>query len=160
MMKILLLIGLGMLIWQFLVFMVLVISGEDEDAILYSAIGVFGLVCICLRPIVKKVSMLIARKYNLYQFYGKVSESKLDTKADKIITSFFMTAKTASQFAPIEKGGELKQDYCVRLIREGKEFKSTPDKSDILTQEKINNGCGDHGLSKDFLAKCKKGIDN
>ena len=159
-MKILLLICLGMLIWQFLVFMVLIISGEDEDAILYSAIGVFGLVCICLRPIVKKVSLLIARKYNLYQFYGKVSESKMDSKADKFIKSFFMTAKTASQFAPIEKGGEIKQDYSVRLLKEGKEFKSAPYKGDILTQEKIDNGCGDHGFSKDFLAKFKKGIDN
>ena len=160
MMKVLLLIGLGMLIWQFLVFMVLVISGEDEDAILYSAIGVFGLVCICLRPIVKKVSSLIARKYNLYQFYGKVSESKLDSKADKIITSLFMTAKTATQFTPIEKGGELKQDYCVRLLKEGKELKYVPYKGDILTQEEINNGCTDHWFTKEFLAKFKKGIDN
>ena len=158
-MKILLLIGLGMLIWQFLVFMVLVISGEDEEKTLYSAIGVFGLVCICLRPIIEKVSLLAARKYNLYQFYGKISESTWDTKADKFITSFYMTAKTASQFAPIEKGGDLKQDYCVRLLREGKEFKSAPYKGDILTQEKINQGCGDHGFSKDFLAKFKKGID-
>ena len=160
MMKVLLLIGLGMLIWQFLVFIVLVISGEDEDAILYSAIGVFGLVCICLRPIVKKVSLLAARKYNLYQFYGKISESKMDSKADKFITSFFMTAKIASQFAPIEKDGDLNQDYCVRLLREGKEFKSAPYKHDILTQKKIAQGCGEHGYSKDFLAKFKKGIDN
>ena len=157
MMKVLLLIGLGMLIWQFLVFIVLVISGEDEDAILYSAIGVFGLVCICLRQIMKKVSPLIARKYNLYQFYGKVSESTMDSKADKLIESFFMTPKTASQFAPIEKGGELKQDYCVRLLKEGKEFKSAPYKNDILTQEEIDNGS--RGFTKEFLAKFKKGID-
>ena len=156
-MKILLLIGLGMLIWQFLVFMVLVISGEDEEKTLYSAIGVFGLVCICLRPIIEKVSLLAARKYNLYQFYGKISESKMDTKADKFLKSFFMTAKTASQFDPIEKGGDLNRDYCVRLLREGKEYKSTPHKGDILTQEKIDQGYD--GYSKDFLAKFKKGID-
>ena len=159
MMKVLLLIGLGMLIWQFLVFVVLVICGEDEDVIPYSVIGVFGLVCICLRPIIKKVSLLIARKYNLYQFYGRVSESAMDSKADKFIGNFFMTPKTASQFAPIEKGGELKQDYCVRLLKEGKELKYVPYKGDILTQEEINNGCTDHWFTKEFLAKFKKGID-
>ena len=89
-MKILLLIGLGMLIWQFLVFIVLVISGEDEDAILYSAIGVFGLVCICLRPVVKKVSQLIARKYNLSTQFGIQLDSFADFLSFVIVPTMFI----------------------------------------------------------------------
>lgn len=146
---------LTILAYELINFIVYVASGEDEDLLVKTSMGALYVVANIVILIARKV--LVAqtrRKYNVYQFFGEVSKSKNPTKCDKWIENYYMTPEVASQFRMFDRGELVTEDFSIRLLRTGKELKSIPMKSEILTQEKINKGIP--GMSADFIAKFKK----
>ena len=82
------------------------------------------------------IYLLYCRKYNIYHFYPS-------------LTSKYMTPKYASQFKTNTDG-----KYYIKLIREGKDFKSDPYKEDI-----IKYGEKPRGMTWEYFNNWKKGED-
>lgn len=141
---------LAIIAWQLVVTIVCFITDEDEDIVMRMAIG-FWLLPIALVSIVYKyVALMVGRRYNLYQFFGVV-EGQF-TYLNGWCHNFYMTPKTASKFARLYgKDEDVKENYSIRLLREGKEFKSAPYKQEILTDQKLEQGFS--GYSADWLKK-------
>lgn len=141
---------LSILAWQLVVAIVCFVTNENETIVMRTAIG-FWLLPIALVDIVYKcVSLMVGRRYNLYQFFGVV-EGRTNAY-DGWCHNFYMTPKTASKFARLYgKDETVKENYSIRLLREGKEFKSAPYKQEILTDKKLEQGFG--GYSADWLKK-------
>lgn len=141
---------LSILAWQLVITLVCFITDEDETIVMRTAIG-FWLLPIALVDIVYKyVSLMVSRRYNLYQFFGVV-EGQF-TYLNGWCHNFYMTPKTASKFARLYgKDEDVKENYSIRLLREGKEFKSAPYKREILTDKELEHGFD--GCSADWLKK-------
>lgn len=139
--------------WQLITTLVLILSDENEERTIQVALGVWTLFFLVIGFFYKKISLELSRKYNCYQFYGKVSESTMSNKADKWLHNYFMTEKVASQFHQIGEGEPL-EDYSIRVLRYGKDFKSKPHKLDILTEKRIANGF--NRMSPELLEKFKE----
>jgi hypothetical protein len=62
-----------------------------------------------------------------------------------------MTPKTASKFARVypSRIANVEEPFSIRLVTEGKNFKSLPDKYRIITDNKIEQGFP--GFTKDYL---------
>lgn len=153
-MNIFITIILTILIYELINFIAYVVSGEKENVIVITSTGIWYVIWGIIVAIGNKILLLNSRKYNLYRFYGEVSESKRDNKCDKCICSRYMTPKVASQFKLIDKEAIPSKDFCVQFVKSGKEFKSFPSKYEILTQKDIDNGI--KGMDAEFLKKFKK----
>lgn len=93
---------------------------------------------------------MVSQRYNLYQFFGVV-EGQF-TYLNDWCHNFYMTPKTASKFARLYgKDEAVKENYSIRLLREGKEFKSAPYKQESLTEKKLEQGIS--GFSADWFKK-------
>ena len=149
-MNTLVIVLLSILAWQLVVAIVCFVTDENETIVMRTAIG-FWLLPIALVDIVYKyVSLMVSRRYNLYQFFGVVEGRVADY--DGWYHNFYMTPKTASKFARVYgKDEPIKENYSIRLLQEGKEFKSAPYKREILTDKKLEQGFG--GYSADWLKK-------
>ena len=154
-MNIFITIILTIVIYELINFIAYMASGEKEDVIVITSTGIWYVIWGIIVAIGNKILLLNSRKYNLYLFYGKVSESKREDCLDKRINCYYMTPKIASQFKVIEKDEIPTEDFCIQLRKTGKEFKSYPYKSEILTQKDIDNGI--RGMSAEFLKKFKRG---
>lgn len=153
MINIILTIIITVLVYQCALMIIYFATGESEDKAFYFGAIVPALLLGVASAIYRKIRLKNAqRKYNCYQFYGEVS--KKDKACFAWITNYYMTPEVASQFRQVGKDEEP-VDYCIKLLREGKEFKSTPQKSDIVTAEMVENGFP--GMSADFLKKFKIG---
>lgn len=141
---------LAIIAWQLVVTIVCFVTDEDEDIVMRMAIG-FWLLPIALVSIVYKyVALMVGRRYNLYQLFGVVEGQS--TYLNGWCHNFYMTPKTASKFARLYgKDEDVKENYSIRLLREGKEFKSAPYKQEILTDQKLEQGFS--GYSADWLKK-------
>lgn len=131
---------LAIIAWQLVVTIMCFITDEDE---MRTAIG-FWLLPIAL--IYKCVSLMVSRRYNLYQFFGVVEGRVADY--DGWYHNFYMTPKTARVYG---KDEPIKENYSIRLLQEGKEFKSAPYKREILTDKELEQGFD--GCSVDWLKK-------
>lgn len=149
-MNTLVIVLLSILAWQLVVAIVCFVTNENETIVMRTAIG-FWLLPIALVDIVYKcVSLMVGRRYNLYQFFGVV-EGRTNAY-NGWYHNFYMTPKTASKFARLYgKDEPIKENYSIRLLREGKEFKSAPYKREILTDKKLEQGFD--GCSVDWLKK-------
>lgn len=149
-MNTLVIVLLSILAWQLVVAIVCLVTNEDETITMRTAIG-FWLLPIALVSIVYKyVVLMISRRYNLYQFFGVVKGQT--TPYGGWCQNFYMTPKTASKFARLYgKDETIKENYSIRLLREGKEFKSAPYKQEILTEKDLKNGTS--GFTKKYLEK-------
>lgn len=149
-MNTLVIVLLSILVWQLVVAVVCLVTNENETITMRTAIG-FWLLPIALVSIVYKyVALMVSRRYNLYQFFGKVEGQT--TPYNGWCHNFYMTSKTASKFARLYgKDEAVKENYSIRLLREGKEFKSAPYKQEILTEKKLEQGIS--GFSADWFKK-------
>lgn len=149
-MNTLVIVLLSILAWQLVVAVVCLVTNENETITMRTAIG-FWLLPIALVDIVcKYVFLATGRRYNLYQFFGVVEGQS--TPYNGWCHNFYMTPKTASKFARLYgKDEAVKENYSIRLLREGKEFKSAPYKQEILTEKKLEQGFG--GYSVDWFKK-------
>lgn len=141
---------LGFLACYVLASLLFFLYDEYDVEAMRTAIG-FWLLPIALVSIVYKyVVLMISRRYNLYQFFGVVEGQT--TPYGGWCQNFYMTPKTVSKFARLYgKDEAVKENYSIRLLREGKEFKSAPYKQEILTDKKLEQGFG--GYSADWLKK-------
>lgn len=141
---------LAIIAWQLVVTVVYFITDEDETISMQMGIGFWLLPIALVHIVYKYVSLMVSRRYNLYQFFGVV-EGQF-TYLNGWRHNFYMTPKTASKFARVYgKDEDVKENYSIRLLREGKEFKSAPYKQDILTDQKLEQGFS--GYSADWLKK-------
>lgn len=141
---------LAIIAWQLVVTVVCFITDEDETITMRMGIGFWLLPIALVHIVYKYVSLMVGRRYNLYQFFGVV-EGQF-TYLNGWCHNFYMTPKTASKFARLYgKDEDVKENYSIRLLREGKEFKSAPYKQEILTDQKLEQGFS--GYSADWLKK-------
>lgn len=144
-MNTLIIVLLSILAWQLVVTIVCFVTDENETIVMRTAIGFWLLPITLVGIICKYISLMVGRRYNLYQFFGVV-------EGHGWCHNFYMTPKTASKFARLYgKDETVKENYSIRLLREGKEFKSAPYKQEILTDKKLEQGFG--GYSADWLKK-------
>ena len=138
--------------WQLLCVIVDIITDDNIEKVGVVAFGIWIPIFFFISFIVKKVNLLRSRKYNCYQVFGKRSPNN---SFGGWLTNVYMTKEVADKYFSRQfgKDEDVTQDYSIRLLREGKEFKSTPCKSDILTSERIDAGVP--GLDADFLKKFK-----
>lgn len=126
---------LGIILWQFIIALVDVLTNENETIVIRTA-------CCILIPFIalfdlvwKHLKLWNSRKYDLYQFFGKVDA----TPYGGWINNYYMTPKTALKFERLfYKDEKVTKDYSIRLLREGKEFKSAPFKNEIITIKDLN----------------------
>lgn len=122
------------LVYQLINLIVVIISNENTTALMYSACGFPTLVCQCVSWIYRKARLMYARrKYNAYQFFS--SKSQIDNLG--WCGTFYMTPKFAERFRQTPSDFIPSEDYTIRLVREGKQFRSAPYKSDILTEKHL-----------------------
>jgi len=143
----------SILAYQLLTTLIFIISDENDDVLVTVSCGPWKYVAMFVCAVIGRIRLHMHRKYNVYAFYGKCSESKWDSKSDKWITNYYMTPEIAAQFRQVAKN-DVPVDYCIKLIRVGKEFKSIPMKEEILTQERIDAGVP--GMSVEFFKKFMK----
>lgn len=147
-MNTLLIAALSILFWQLVVTLVYVISDENEEITMRTAIGFWLLPIMLFSFIYRKTRLMLSRKYNLYQFFSIIDGSPYNGW----VNNYYMTPKTASKFARVyNKDEEVKENYSIRLLKEGKEFKSVLYRQEILTWEDIENGTS--SFPKNYLAK-------
>lgn len=126
---------LGIILWQFIIVLVNVLTNENEIIVMRTA-------CCVLIPFIalfdlvwKHLKLWNSRKYDLYQFFGKV-----DIGYNGWLYNYYMTPKTALKFERLfYKDEKVTKDYSIRLLQEGKEFKSAPFKNEIITIKDLKN---------------------
>lgn len=127
---------LGIIFWQFIILLVNVITNENETIVIRTA-------CCILIPFIalfdliwKYLKLWNSRKYNLYQFFGKIDGSNY---YEGWLFNYYMTPKTALKFERLfYKDEKVTKDYSIRLLQEGKEFKSAPFRNEIITIKDLN----------------------
>lgn len=122
--------------WQLVTTIVYFLSGEKEEAVAATGMGVWAGFIILANFAFRKIQLAISRKYNLYQFYGKNTNSN---SYNGWCGNYFMTPKMAERFrVRVDDNTE----HSIKLLRTGKEFKSTPPKKEIITEKSLETGCG------------------
>lgn len=139
---------IAILAWQLITTIVYFVSGEKEETVAITGMGLWAGLIMLLGIIVRSIKLACSRKYNLYQFYGECTQAKEYTGW---IGNFYMTPKVASKFRAFT---EEEPAYSIKLLRTGSEFKSAPHEREIITEEKLCNGFST--MSKDFIAKFLK----
>ena len=144
-MTILITVILTLLAWQLATWIFYLVTEHEENTIIFSCF-LWTPIALLIRFIVRRIALWRCRKYNCYQFFGKDK---------KWIYNFYLTSKDAEAFRQCPRDKEPTEEYCIRLLREGKEFKSTPCKSDILTliEEGVKSS---RGFNKEYLNKFLK----
>lgn len=144
-MTILITVILTLLAWQLATWIFYLATEHEENTIIFACF-LWTPIALLIRFIAKRISLRHYRKYNCYQFFAKDK---------KWIYNFYLTSKDAEAFRQCPKDEEPTEEYCIRLLREGKEFKSTPCKSDILTLTE-NGVKSPRGFSTEYLNKFLK----
>ena len=134
---------IAVLAWQLLTVLVCILSKENEELTLNFAFGIWGIVIgFGFGWIIRKIRLLACRKYNAYQLFdGKMH----------CIGTYYMTPKIANKFSSVYeyRYANINEPFSIRLMTEGKNFKSTPPKCGIITEEKLANGFD--GLDAEYL---------
>ena len=126
---------IGIIFWQFIILLVDVITNENEVIIVQTACCIFIPFIALFGLIWKYLKLCNSRKYNLYQFFGEIGDSDYSGW----LYNYYMTPKTALKFERLfYKDEKVTEDYSIRLLREGKEFKSAPHKNEIITIKDLN----------------------
>ena len=137
---------IAILAWQLIATIVYFASGEKEDAAALTGMGLWALLLNGFGVIYRSIRLTCSRKYNCYQFYGDCKGNHATYNG--WIGNYFMTPKLAERFRGYT---EENPNYSIKLLRTGKEFKSTPPKYEIITEDSLRDGFP--GMSPDFLAK-------
>lgn len=139
---------LSILVWQLAVTIIYFVTNGNENATIRMSVGFWLLPITFIHFIYKRVILKVSRRYNLYQFFGVVENQTTPYKG--WCHNFYMTPKTANKFIRVYgKDETVKENYSIRLLRKGKEFKSAPCKQEILTKQKLEQGF--HGYSADWF---------
>ena len=140
--------------WQLVCVIVDIITDDNQEKVGLFAFGLWIPVCFFVAFIVKKFKLWRSRKYNCYQLYGNITSK--NNSFNGWLTNKYMTKAVADKYfiRQFGKDDEVTESYSLRLLREGKDFKSMPHKSDILTADTIE--AGEPGLDAEFLKKFRQ----
>lgn len=121
----------GILIWQFVVFVCVAIWDTDDKTIYISACIPFIIWWLIVKKIVLPIYIrYIKSHYNGYKFYhNKDCGSNI----------IYMTSKTASKFNQDET-----KEYYVKLVSEGKDWKSIPVSREIYKKGIVRGMTKEH----------------
>lgn len=144
--------------WQLICVITDIVTDDDHEKVGLFAFGIWVPVCILIGNIAEKIRLASSRKYNFYQLFGNIRNK--NNSMGGWITNVFMTKEVADKYfiRQFGKDDEVTQSYSIRLLREGKEFKSVPYKSDILTANMIEDENGTDGMSFSFLKKFREDL--
>jgi hypothetical protein len=106
-------------VWQLLIWIYYLIT-NNEDKTITMACFLWVPLALFLQFAYAKIQLIKSRKYNLYQLYGKEG---------RWIGDFYLTPKTAELF---KQTNIPNQEYTIRLLKEGKNFKSPIEKRMVL----------------------------
>lgn len=138
----------AILAWQLVTTIAYFVSGEKEDIAALTGMGIWALLLNGFGVIYRSIQLACSRKYNCYQFYAQCDQAK---SFNGWIGNYFMTPKLAERFRVYT---DENPNYSIKLLRTGKEFKSTPPKYEIITEDSLRDGFP--GMSPEFLAKFLK----
>lgn len=121
----------GILIWQVVVFVCIAIWDSDDKTIYISACIPFIIWWLIVKKIVSPIYIkYIKLHYNGYRFYHN---------KDCGLNIIYMTSKTASKFNQDET-----KEYYVKLVSEGKDWKSIPVSREIYKKGIVRGMTKEH----------------
>lgn len=124
---------IGIIIYQIVCMIVYIVTKENDNVM--SIMGMlipFVIWNYLMRPIIYQIVLAYYRRnYNCYRFCF----TKQDGTKDKALGIFYANAKNIKDISQNEK-----DKYYVELIRNGKDFKSIPYKSDVYKNQERFKG--------------------
>ena len=142
---------LTIICWQLICVIVDIITNDHQECVGLFAFGIWIPIIFFIAFVVKKVKLFSSRKYNYYQLFGNIS-STANSMGGWLVNKYMTKVVADKYFArQFDKDEPVTESYSIRLLRNGKEFKSAPYASDILTADKIEQG--DRELSADLFKK-------
>lgn len=128
-MDILTTIIITILVVQFIGTIAFTIWGTDDITCIIGC-GIWYFVFTFIAWSIRKIKLIYCRRYNRYQIFANTEEKTF--LHEFWVTNIYMTPELANKhFKVIKKEDEI-QSYCLRLLEEGKMFKSAPLRRDII----------------------------
>ena len=146
-----LMIFLGMTIWQIFIFFLLLFDKLDNDKIQIASIGILGLLwVIIVKPIIFIINKIRIAIFN--KKYIRLSFWQANTNGLCYCTTFWAKQDVVEKLY-ITNDPQKESRNCVQII-DMKIEKNLPYRDEILTPNKLENGC--KGWAADFLHKFLK----
>lgn len=146
-----LMIFLGMTIWQIFIFFLLLFDKLDNDKIQIASTGIWGLLwVIIVKPIIFVINKIRIAIFN--KKYIRLSFWQADTNGLCYCTTFWAKQDVVEKLY-ITDDPQKESRNCVQII-DMKIEKNLPYRDEILTPNKLENGC--KGWTADFLHKFLK----
>ena len=146
-----LMIFLGMTIWQIFIFFLLLFDKLDNDKIQIASIGICGLLwVIIVKPIIFIINKIRIAIFN--KKYIRLSFWQAGTSGLCYCTTFWAKQDVVEKLY-ITDDPQKESRNCVQII-DMKIEKNLPYRDEILTPNKLENGC--KGWTADFLHKFLK----
>lgn len=128
---------LGAVIWMTIVTIVDLATNENENIVIPLAAGIWLVILGLGSRAVYYLRRLYAQKrYVYYQVFGKLPAEVKGTY-DGWLSNYYMDERAAAHFKNILGKEDTPVDYCIRAWRSGKEIKTIPQRSEILTEKQI-----------------------
>lgn len=146
-----LMIFLGMTIWQIFIFFLLLFDKLDNDKIQIASIGICGLLgVIIVKPIIFIINKIRIAIFN--KKYIRLSFWQANTNGLYCCATFWAKQDVVEKLY-ITDDPQKESRNCVKII-DMKIKKNLPYRDEILTPNKLENGC--KGWTADFLHKFLK----
>lgn len=120
--------------WQLVTAIAYFVSGQKANVAAVTGMGVWSLVTMLVSPLYSKIKLHSSRKYNCYEFY---EQPKTANPQSGWIGNYYMTPRFAAKMRAYT---EAQPEYSIKLIREGRNFKSLPPKFAIINSKTLANG--------------------
>ena len=142
---------LGMIIWQIFIFFLLLFDKLDNDKIQIASTGIWGLLwVIVVKPIIFIINKIRITIFN--KKYVRLSFWRTYTDGLYYCTTFWAKQDVVEKLY-ITNDPKKESRNCVKII-DMKIEKNLPYRDEILTPNKLENGC--KGWTADFLHKFLK----
>lgn len=142
---------LGMTIWQVFIFLLLLFDKLDNDAIQIASTGVWGLLWfIIVKPIIFIINKIRIAIFN--KKYVRLSFWRVYTSGLYYCATFWAKQDVVEKLY-ITNDPQKENRNCVQII-DMKIKKNLPYRDEILTPDKLENGC--KGWTADFFHKFLK----
>lgn len=131
---------IGILAWQFVMFILAITDKLDSDAGCLTASGIFGIIAFCIT----RAFRFFYKKYCTRALHKNYVKGMLYDKG-RSIQAFYIPKKDINFFCTDET-----QESYIKIIEAGRRS-TMPERSEIMTIEKATNGVP--GWSSKYMAK-------
>lgn len=118
---------IGAVIWQFVCFIVFVVTNENEEATIYTAVGILMIPIVIFGVTFRMVRLQYFKYY--YDSYFLIHNNC------SVSNHIYISKHTAQQF-----NFDNTKEYYIKKISEGRSWKSIPYKQDVYHGEKVFKG--------------------